>query len=76
MWSGVSAMELRQCTSAPHFRMKSATSSEGKREEAAGEESSSAKVFARSVEEEDTDRCRRVSPPWVEGDLLRRGSTN
>ena len=69
-------MELRQWTSAPHLRMKSATSSEGKREDAAAEESSSAKVFARSVEEEDTLRCRRVSPPWVSGDLLRMGSTN
>ena len=44
------------------LRMKSATSTEGKREEAAAEESSSAKVLDLSVEEDDTARCKSFSP--------------
>ena len=62
MWSGVSAIEFRQCTSAPHFRMNPATSAEGKREEEAAEESSSTKEFDLSVDEDDTARCSSVSP--------------
>ena len=57
--------------------MKSATSTEGKIEDAAAEESaSSAKVLAFNVDEDDTARWSNLSPLWVSGDRFRMVSTN